>query len=253
MIFRLGRHQQTLASSVPGLTAQYNEYGFAMVVADGIGATGAGEVASRLAIETLVHLVLHFGKWNLRIDDQIAKEVMERAEKFYRHIDSAVVHRQRKHASSLQTTLTATFGAGRDMFFAHVGHSRAYLFRGGRLMRLTRDHTIGRGGTSTVDLAPLVDVNRTARDLKHILTDTIGMRGSSGPRIDLERFTLDNLDCVLVCTNGLTDAVEEREIAEMLASESSPDSQCRELVDLAIDRGGEDDVTVLMARYHIPD
>jgi PPM family protein phosphatase len=255
LVIRLGRHQETLLTSLPDgvIAKRFDEYGYAMVVADGLGGSGSGETASRLALATLVYLVRHFSKWNLRIDHRIAKEIMDRVELFYRHVDSTVVHQALTgQVPGLQTTLTATFGAGRDLFFAHVGHSRAYLFREGHLMRLTRDHTIGRSGTTTVPVAPLIDVNATAPDLRHILTNTIGMRGSIGPAIDLERFKLEDEDVILVCTNGLTDAVGESTIAKVLASNESPDVESRVLVDLALAAGAEDDVTALVAAYRIP-
>ena len=100
-------------------------------------------------------------------------------------------------------------------------------------------------------MAPLIDVSSTARDLKHILTDTLGMEGEQGPRIDLERCRLDHGDVVLVCTNGLTDTVDEDEVAKVLASDRSPDDQCRTLVNLAA--AAPDDVTALVARYTIPE
>jgi PPM family protein phosphatase len=255
LVISLGRHQETLLTSLPETTIgkRFDEYGYAMVVADGFGPAGGGEVASRLAIATLVHLVRHFGKWNLRVDHDVAREIMARAELFYRHVDSAVVHESLTGAMpGLQTTLTATFGAGHDLFFAHVGHSRAYLFRENHLWRLTRDHTIG-ASRPTSPLAPLVDVSATARDLKHIITNTIGMRGSVGPTIDLERLQLAADDVVLVCTNGLTDAVDERAISDVLASPAPPDDQCRQLVDLAVAAEAEDDVTALVAQYRFPD
>jgi PPM family protein phosphatase len=178
---------------------------------------------------------------------------MARAERFYRHIDSAVAYRRRTSTVATdQTTLTATFGAGRDLFFAHVGHSRAYLFRERQLMRLTRDHTIDRYKSTAVPLGPLIDVNATARDLRHILTDTLGMSGPMGPTVDLERMQLQDDDRVLVCTNGLTDVVHEDDIARVLGSDRLPDAQCEALVDLAIAAGGEDDATALVARYRIP-
>lgn len=255
MIIQLGRHQETLRTSLSDelITGRFDEYGYALVVADGLGPGRSGGHASHLAIATLVYLVRNFAKWNLRIDGPIAREIMMRAERFYRHVDSTVVHERRTGAQAIeQTTLTATFGAGRDLFFAHVGHSRAYLFRDDRLMRLTRDHTIGKNGTSVVSTAPLVDVNAVARDLRHILTNTIGMKGSTGPRIDLEQLKLADGDRVLVCTNGLTDAVDELIIAEILATQQTPDEQCRALVDLATAAGAEDDATALVAHYRIP-
>jgi PPM family protein phosphatase len=255
LVLRLGRHQETLMTSLPEqvIAARFDEYGYAMVVADGMGRTGQGEAASHLATATLVHLVRHFGKWDLRVDDRVAESVMARVEGFYRHVDAAVrLHRDAVARDPEQTTLTAVFGAGRDVFFAHVGHSRAYLSRDGQLMRLTRDHTLRGRRSSTVATAPLVDANTSARDLAHVLTDTIGMPGSMGPTIDIERFQLCDDDRVLVCTNGLTDVVDEASVGKILASDGSADKQARSLVDLAMDAGGNDDVTAIVARYQLP-
>ena len=256
LVIRLSRSQEALLSSLSDdvIAKGFDEYGYAMVVADGMGGSGAGEFASRLAIVALMHLVRHLGKWNLRIDARVAEEIMARAEQFYRHVDSAVVRRGTTgNGPDLQTTLTAAFGAGRDLFFAHVGHSRAYLLREGKLMRLTRDHTIGRHHATKVPVAPLVSVNAGAPDLAHILTDTIGMTGAQGPQIDLERFQLADRDRVLVCTNGLTDMIDEDVIAELLASDRTPDDHCRTLVELAMAIGGHDDATAVVAHYHIPE
>jgi protein phosphatase len=223
-----------------------------MVVADGMGGSGGGEHASRLALETLLYLVRRFGRWNLRISHRVANEIMQRAERFYRQVDSALIH-QSQGSGPLHTTLTATFGAGRDLFFAHVGHSRAYLFRKGNMLRLTRDHTIGRYQRTKVPIGPLIQVNANVRDLEHILTDTIGMSGAAGPLIDLERLQLEDKDTVLVCTNGLTDLVDEEVIGEVLGSPRTPDEISQALVELAMAMGGEDDATALVAKYDIPD
>jgi protein phosphatase len=252
LILTLGRSQQTVLTSLPDdlVGKRFDEQGFAMIVADGLG-QDTGETASRIALITLLDLILKFCKWNLRIDDRIAEDIMDRAERFYRHVDSAVVHEgASKGLAQPQTTLTAVFGAGRDLFFAHVGHSRAYLLRDGTLMRLTRDHTLPKRG-SIVPLAPLVDVNATARDLHHILTETIGMRGSIGPRIDLERFQLANGDRILVCTNGVSDMVDESVIATVLASGAPLADQARRLVDLAEQGETDDDATALVAEFRI--
>jgi PPM family protein phosphatase len=255
LVLRLGRSQETLLTSLPDevVGSRFDEYGYAMVVADGMGGTGSGEGASHLAIATLVYLVRHFGKWSLRVDDEIAREIMARVERFYRHVDSTVVHQRRKNAANAnQTTLTAAFSAGRDLFFAHVGHSRAYLFRGGLLMRLTRDHTTAGAQQASAPFVRLVDVSAAARDRTHILTDTIGMDGATGPSIDIEHIQLDDHDRVLVCSNGLSDALDEPAMANVLASGQLPAVQCHELIDLAMARGGDDDVTACVAWYRIP-
>ena len=249
------RQHKTLLTSLPegSIAAKFEEFGYGMVVADGLGSSGAGEAASHLAIATLVNLIRYFGKWSLRVDDAIAQELIARAERFYQHVDSVVAHQRLNTAIPTgQTTLTAAFGAGRDLFFAHIGHSRAYLCRKGHLMRLTRDHTIGQHQSATLPIAPLVDVNTTARDLRHILTQTIGMAGPNGPSIDLERLQLDDDDRVLVCTNGLTDTVDEVTVRDVLASDQPPSDQCQALAELAIAAESGDDVTALIARYRIP-
>jgi len=122
--------------------------------------------------------------------------------------------------------------------------------RGGRLLRLTRDHTVGADTTSGVPLAPLVDVSHAVRDLTHIITETIGMSGPVGPRIDIERVPVSDGDVVLLCTNGLTDSVAEPTIAEVLAADRTPEEISARLVELAA--ASEDDVTALVARYHVP-
>src|SRR5436190_3038641 len=106
LILQLGRHQKTLMTSLPdaAISPRFDEYGYALVVADGMGGTGGGEAASHLAIATLVYLVQRFSKWNLRVDDTIAGEIMARVEWFYRHIDSAVTHRRRTGTAQTQET-----------------------------------------------------------------------------------------------------------------------------------------------------
>src|SRR5690348_6350462 len=81
-VIELGRHQETLLTSLTAgeLPPRFEEFGHAMLVADGAGPYGSGEMVSRLALTTLNHLMLQFGRWNLRVDDQIAQEIMQRAQ-----------------------------------------------------------------------------------------------------------------------------------------------------------------------------
>jgi PPM family protein phosphatase len=247
LILRLGRNQETLMTSLPqGQTPNsFEEFAYGMVLADGTGRSG--ETASRLAISTLMYMVVNFGKWNLRVNDAIAEEVMERAGRFYRGIDSTLV--QAGHYSGeLPTTLTAVFFAGSELVFAHVGHSRAYLFRDNALMRLTHDHTLDYERPGKL----LKDASASARDLHHILTETLGGSGASAPKVDIERVGLLDGDVVLLCTNGLTDVADDVRIANALRMQTTPDGQCHALVDLATNSGGNDDATALVAHYRTP-
>ena len=148
----------------------------------------------------------------------------------------------------MTTALTIAYSAGDDLFVAHVGHSRAYLFREGELTRLTRDHTIAQHLADTNRPAA---VERRAQDLRHILTDAVGAAGAH-PLVEIERFRLKNGDCVLLCTNGLTDMVNENRIADVLAHRREPRAQCAMLIDLANSAGGGDNITVVLAEYQIP-
>jgi protein phosphatase len=87
--------------------------------------------------------------------------------------------------------------------------------------------------------------------LPHVVTQTIG--GSvEGPQAAIEHFKLFSGDRVLLCTNGLTDAVSNEEVADVLALQRHPEDDCRRLIELALDKGGPDNVTVVVAAYWIP-
>ena len=251
LVVRVGRHQDTMLSSLPrgDLPGEFDEYGYAMLIADGLGETGAGGVASRVALSALAHLAIHFGRWNLRVDSTVASEITERAEWFYRRAAEAVADRSRKNPalSGMATTMTAAYTAGNDLFVAHVGHSRAYLYREGTLSLLTRDHTLA----WQVEGITGVPVGRRTQDLRHILTETIGGSAES-PMVDVDHLSLIDGDTVLLCTNGLTDVVSDEGIAEVLTYRRSADEQCRLLVDLALRADTPDNVTVLLAQYEIP-
>jgi serine/threonine protein phosphatase PrpC len=252
LVLRMGRHQETIATSLPDgdVPARFDEAGYGMVVADGMGAAGVGETASRLAISTLAHLVLHFGRWNLRIDPRTAQEVLERAERFYHRIDEKVteVSLRNPALAGMGATLTAAYSAGDALFVAHVGHSRAYLLRNGILTQLTRDQTFGQRVIDTGRPAP---IELAAHDLRHILTDAIG--GHAGcTKIQIGQFRLQHDDCVLLCTNGLTDVVDDQSGAAILRQSRKLDERCQALVDLALARGAADNVTATLAEYSVP-
>lgn len=253
LVVRLGREQETLATSLSesDVPPQFQENGYVMLVADGLGEGGAGSVASRVALSTMAHLMLHHGKWNLRVDTATASQIFERAEWFYSQVDAAVHTRAASDPAlkGMTAAMTAAVSSGEDLFVAHVGHSRAYLMRDGQLQALTRDHTIAQHLADTNNRPAAVE--RRAQDLRHILTDAVGAPGAH-PLVEVERFQLIHGDSVLLCTNGLTDMVNDARIAEVLALRRSPSEQCDALVDMANRAGGVDNITVILAEYRMP-
>lgn len=251
-IARLNRDQETVLTNLPedDVPEYFRESGYAMVVADGMGGAARGEVASRLAISTLAHLGLQFGRWNLRINEKVAREVTERAERFLQRVGEAVIEEGRSDPSltGMGTTLTGAFSAGSDLFVASIGDSRAYLFRRGRLLQLTRDQTYAQ---LLADIGQIPQHEVSTHHLHHVLTDAIGI-GTGKVNVKIRHLPLLDEDQVLLCTDGLTEMVDEEEIAGVLFKGRPAQETCQTLVDLALEHGGGDNVTVVLAKYEIP-
>jgi len=252
LVLRLAQRLDSIVTSLASvdLPVPFEQYAYGAVVADGIGQNGTGSVAARLAIGTLTTLALRFGHWNMRIDPRTAADVIERSEWLYRRTSDAIF--QRSHAepqlAGMAAALTGIYSVGTDLFVAHSGHSRCYLFRDGKLVQLTRDHTLRERRAISPHPIP---IGQAIEDASHILTHAIGA-DASDPGVVVEHFRLVDDDSVLLCTNGLTDAVREDVIADVLASRRAPAEQCDVLIDRAVANNVQDDATIVIANYHVP-
>ena len=146
LISRFGRFLETLDTNLAPPEAAFHEeeIGYGLLVADGMGGHAGGEVASKLAISTLINLALATPDWILRLDDDaFMQEVMRRAKERWGKINTALTDHAEADPSvkGLGTTLTLAWSLGKNLVVAHVGDSRAYLYRRQRLHRLTHDHT----------------------------------------------------------------------------------------------------------------
>ena len=147
------------------------------------------------------------------------------------------------------STLTAARSLGRDLLIAHVGDSRAYLFRAGGLHRLTKDHTFAQ---MLVDRGKLEACVIPSSGVRHILTNALG-GSNEHVDVDVDLLRLEDGDRLLLCSDGLTDLVDDDTIAQTLADAASSADVCAQLVQLALDRGGRDNVTVIVAAYTFPE
>lgn len=251
-VARCGRHATTVATNVPpaDLPSQATETGYLMIVADGMGGHAGGEVASRLAIATLINIIVHVPDWILRLDDEYAQKVMDRAVDRYHQVHEALQERARldPKLKGMGTTMTAAYILGNDLFIAQVGDSRAYRFRDGALRLLTRDQTQAQM-LADEGLISQQDVAR--HRFRHVLTSALGGSQNS-VRVEVQRWKLADGDCLLLCSDGLTDMVDDAGIVEVLGRESRSAPACRQLVDHALANGGKDNVTVVLARFSIP-
>jgi PPM family protein phosphatase len=209
-------------------------------VADGLGGHQGGEVASAMAVEPLAAL-----------DGRAFADARQAAEALTAGIaeaNRAILERAREDRTlwGMGTTVTAAaVAADRLLQLAHVGDSRAYLLRGGGPLRqLTEDHTavaeaVGRGLLTRAQAA--------VHPQRGVVTRAVGL--DPGVRVDTPPpLELAEGDQVLLCSDGLTEVVDEERIAEVLAGQADGDGACRTLIAAANDAGGPDNVTVVLLR-----
>jgi protein phosphatase len=254
LIVRAGRAVETVLTN---LTADetmpgelFEESGYGMVVADGVGGSSAGELASRQAIYTFLSLALHTPDWQFRWGPTEKNTVMWRMKDRFRRVNAALLRDAAANASlsGMCTTMTAAVSLGTDLIVGHIGDSRAYMLHDGQLVKLTRDHTLAERLVEDGTHAPS---DPLVLELRGLLFQALGSReGECNPEVS--DYSLHDDDQLLLCTDGLTDMVDEVEIERILNNADSAKSSCKRLVDLALGNGGLDNVTVIVARYSIP-
>jgi serine/threonine protein phosphatase PrpC len=253
LALRFGRFLETVSTNIAEgcLEPSFEDTGYGMVVADGLGGMAAGDVASRTALCKLVELVVNTPDWFMKVDrgEDIAK-VMSRMTQRFRHIDDELRERAQNNRTLLGmgTTLTVAVSLASNLLIGHIGDSRAYMLRNKRLHQLTRDDTLAQ---ALID-SGIADPEDTAtRAMRHVLTAAIGSTGEPvNPQV--QRLHLSHDDQILLCTDGLTGMVKDDVIASTLREARSSSEACQTLIELALSAGGSDNVTIVLARYRFP-
>lgn len=250
---RMERSLKTLTTNLGegSLPSSFAEIAYALLVADGLGGMVAGEVASSSALCKLVELVVNTPDWIMRLGrSEDMDVVLDRMTERFRLVDDDLREQGRKDPAlgGMGTTLTVAASIGADLVIGHIGDSRAYLLRGNRLHQLTRDHTMAQ---ALIDAGIAHPQDATTRAMRHVLTAALGSTGEkSDPEV--QRLRLRDDDQLLLCTDGLTEMVEDKLIASTLSGAASADAACGELINLALAAGGTDNVTAVLARYKFP-
>ena len=250
LIVRFGRSLETLGTNLNPelLQVDFETTGYGMVLADGIGGMAGGEVASRLALTRLVELVRDTPDWILAINKpRDAATVLQRMAKRFVEIDQTVRDEALRVGSlrGMGTTLTIAATLGSDLIFGHIGDSRVYLLREGNLTQLTQDHTLAQ---ALISAGVLRAGDSEPRAIRHVLTAAVGsLKEATPPQV--QRVKLQRDDCLLLCTDGLTDMVDDATITLVLRDAGSSQRACHDLVDLALANGGKDNVTVIVACF----
>jgi serine/threonine protein phosphatase PrpC len=246
------RGMRALLTSLPeeDIPHDYADIGYGLLVADGMGGAAGGEVASRTAISALIELALRTPDWIMRLDEGLANEVLHRLNQRVKQVDAALIEKARNDPSltGMGTTITIACSIGANLLIANVGDSRAYLFRKGQLYRLTCDHTVAQ---ALANAGAIGQEDVESHPMRHLLTQVVGSEGGMA-LADLRRLQLADGDQILLCTDGLTDMVSEAAITQSLALGRPAAQACRALVEMALEGGGRDNITVVLARYRMP-
>jgi serine/threonine protein phosphatase PrpC len=249
LVMKFGRSLENLLTNLDEtlLEDSYLMNGYGIFVADGMGGLAGGEVASRLALSKLVELLAETSDWTLSVrHHRDLTTVLERMTERFFQIDE-VVRTEAANDSSLQgmgTTLTVAAALGHDLVIGHVGDSRAYLLQADTFQQLTTDHTLAQ---ALIDAGVAGRDDPASRSMRHVLTAAVGSLGKGEPEV--RRFKISEADQLLLCTDGLTEMVDDKTIADVLRKTNSSQKACEDLVDLALRNGGVDNVTAVVARF----
>lgn len=207
-----------------------------IVVCDGMGGSNAGEVASRMAAETVVRVFAEDTSGSA--SRALARAIEVANDEVHEH------SRSRVDLNGMGTTCTAVALRGDEITVGHVGDSRAYLIRSGRIRQITSDHSLV---AQLVARGQITPAEAKTDPRRNVVTRSVGV----GPTVEVDAEQMpDPLvpgDTILVCSDGLHGQVSDDELAR-LASGESLDRACRELIALANERGGPDNITVALAR-----
>ncbi len=207
--------------------------GVLLAVSDGMGGAQAGEVASALALHAL-------RRGMSKVDTTNAEAALTAGvERANRKVWDAAAASDRK---GMGATLTVVFIHGKRAYVAEVGDSRAYVLRGKNLIQLTRDQSCVQ---LLVDAGTLTREQAETFQYKNLILQAIGTKPEVV--VALNRFTLRRGDKLLLCSDGLTGKIKDEELRDALVSSANLDATCTQLVELANARGGEDNITVILA------
>jgi protein phosphatase len=203
------------------------------VVADGMGGAQAGEVASKIATETFEQGLPDSGS----PEERLAERVREANHQIHE------LSRTDRERAGMGTTLTAAYVDDTSVAIAHVGDSRAYLFRDGTLERLTQDHSLVE---ELVRQGKLTPEQAAGHPQRSIITRALGPEASV--EVDTWTYPVKAGDILLLCSDGLTTMISEDRVAEVLGEGGSLQGRADALIDAANEAGGRDNITVVLFR-----
>jgi serine/threonine protein phosphatase PrpC len=226
-----GRKRDTNEDSV--LVREFGQ-GYLLAVADGVGGHAAGEVASRLALIELEEFLKANQPWESPMD--ALRGAIDKANK-----EIYLLARENPAYGGMSSTLVAALVLAGTALIANVGDSRAYLL-GPEIRQITKDHSLVQ---ELLDKKIIRHADVWHHPQKNIITRVLGMEADAHPDL----FQIDLVEEVLLlCSDGLTDVLKDEEIREIVAVSPDLEMACVGLITAANEKGGKDNITVILAR-----
>lgn len=225
--------------------------GTLLMVADGMGGHGGGDVASQAAVRAVTDYLVHVLPCASAMSATLSSDARTSLHGVRAKLASALligdeaIRTQANEGSGqaqMGTTLTLAVITGLVLYVAHVGDSRCYLLRGGALHQLTSDHTVAN------QIARLGGNVSDAAQLNHILWNCLGGGEGTFPQPEVLKHDLEPGDAVFLCTDGLTNELANESIVAQLVRPGSSQEICAALVAQANEHGGQDNITAVLAK-----
>ncbi len=215
------------------------------LVADGMGGAAAGEEASRLVVEAVQADFLGEARGSETLQDLVEDEIGDKLRSAVRRANRAVIHRAHEHPEfqGMGTTMTLAFVRGNRVIIAHVGDSRAYLVDGQEnwINQITDDHSFVEALLAS---GHITSEQAAVHPMRNVLYRALGQVEDT--EADLYSRTLNEGDWLILCSDGLTRHVSPTEIAERTSQLTTPEEVAQSLIDLANERGGEDNISAVV-------
>ena len=209
------------------------ERGVLLAVSDGMGGAQAGEVASALVVETLTRALAAAEPGTPQ--DALMHDAIQHAHK-------AVWDTAKRESKKMGATLTAVYVDKGQAYIAEVGDSRAYLIRKGSMCQLTHDQSMVQ---MLVDTGIIEPDQAEHSPIRNVILQAMG--NQPNVKVALGKLELRDRDCLVLCSDGLTGCVHDDEIRDLVLASGRPEVAAKQLIDLANERGGKDNITVVVA------
>ena len=219
------------------VTKETGNVGVFIAVSDGMGGARAGDVASRMAVESMFETLSDLKAPLTHPEDVLRRSIQRANETVFQRSETDVACR------GMGTTLTGVLLCDGSGFLGHVGDSRAYLFQRGILRQLTHDHSLL---NFLIDYGVMSSDQAESQVNRNIILEALGVK--KDVRIDIGCLTLEPHDTILLCTDGLYSTMADAEIQTFLESEPDLARLTQALIDEANRRGGPDNITVVLGR-----